>query len=63
MSSTKQIKVTLVKSVFGRVKGHKECVNGLGLRKPHQSVVIPATPENLGMVNKAYYLLKVEEVA
>jgi large subunit ribosomal protein L30 len=63
MSNTKQIKVTLTKSIFGRVKGHKECVNGLGLRKPYQSVVIPATPENLGMVNKAYYLLKVEEVA
>ena len=63
MSTTKQIKVTLTKSIFGRVKGHKECVHGLGLRKPHQSVVIAATPENLGMVNKAYYLLKVEEVA
>mgnify|MGYP006139791889 CR=1 FL=1 len=32
MSTTKQIKVTLMKSIFGRVKGHKECVNGLGLR-------------------------------
>ena len=40
-----------------------DVVNGLGLRKPHQSVVIAATPQNMGMVNKAYYLLKVEEVA
>jgi len=63
MSTVKQIKVTLVKSIFGRVKNHKECVNGLGLRRIHQSRVIAATPENLGMVNKASYLLKVEEVA
>lgn len=61
--STKQIKVTLVKSIFGRVKNHKECVNGLGLRRIHQSRIIAATPENMGMVNKASYLLKVEEVA
>ncbi|MGB0954757.1 MAG: 50S ribosomal protein L30 [Panacagrimonas sp.] len=59
--SEKQIKVTLVKSLFGRTKGHAECVRGLGLRKIHQTVQVKATPENLGMVRKVEYLLRVEE--
>ncbi len=57
----KQLKVTLVKSIHGRKPGHKECVNGLGLRRMHQTVEVLDTPENRGMINKAYYLLKVEE--
>ena len=27
----------------------------------HQSVVVDGTPENRGMISKAYYMLKVEE--
>lgn len=57
-----KIKVTLVKSMGGRIKGHQACVRGLGLRKIRQSVVVDGTPENRGMINKAHYLLKVEEV-
>lgn len=63
MSNVKKIKVTLVKSVFGRLQNHKDCVRGLGLTRRHQSVVVSATPEILGMVNKASFMLKVEEVA
>lgn len=55
-----QIQVTLIKSKFGRVPGHRECVQGLGLRKMHQTVVVADTPENRGMINKVSYLLKVE---
>lgn len=57
----KKLKITLVKSLHGRKPGHKECVNGLGLRRMHQTVEIIDTPENRGMINKAYYMLKVEE--
>ena len=57
-----KIKVTLVKSMGGRIKAHQACVRGLGLRKIRQSVVVDGTPENRGMINKAQYLLKVEEV-
>ena len=53
--------VTLLKSKFGRIPGHKECVHGLGLRRRHQSVVVQDTPENRGMINKVSYLLRVEE--
>jgi len=57
-----KVKVTLVKSLNGRLKNHQASVRGLGIRKIHQSVVVDSTPENLGMINTACYLLKVEEV-
>lgn len=57
----KQVKVTLVRSTIGRLKKHQACVRGLGLRRMHHSVVVDATPENMGMINKVSYMLKVEE--
>lgn len=61
MSSDKKIRVTLVKSMFGRTPGHMECVKGLGLRRMHHSVEVIDTPANRGMINKVSYLLKSEE--
>lgn len=60
--SEQKLKVTLIKSMSGRLKNHQASVRGLGLRKIRQSVVVSATPENKGMINKANYMLKVEEV-
>ena len=57
-----KVKVKLVKSRFGRIKKHSASISGLGLRKINQEVVIDATPENMGMINKVRYLLEVEEV-
>ena len=57
-----KVKVKLVKSRFGRIKKHAASLSGLGLRKINQEVLIDATPENMGMVNKVRYLLEVEEV-
>jgi len=62
MAKPRQIKVTLLKSRFGRLKSHRACVAGLGLRKIHQSVVVLDTPENRGMINKVSYLVSVEEI-
>jgi len=59
MSGT--IRVTLVKSLHGRIKNHELSVRGLGLRRMHQTVEVIDTPENRGMINKAYYMLSVEE--
>ena len=59
--SQKTVKVTLVKSKNGRLKSHKACVAGLGLRRMHHTVEVIDTPENRGMINKVSYLLKVEE--
>jgi large subunit ribosomal protein L30 len=61
MAKPKELKVTLVKSRFGRLKSHKACVAGLGLRKIRQTVTVLDTPENRGMINKVSYLLSVEE--
>ena len=61
MAKPKQLKVTLVKSKHGRLKSHKACVRGLGLRRMRQSVTVLDTPENRGMINKVSYLLSVEE--
>ncbi|MFQ6004970.1 MAG: 50S ribosomal protein L30 [Woeseia sp.] len=62
MAKPKQLKVTLLKSRFGRLKSHKACVAGLGLRKIRHSVVVADTPENRGMIAKVSYLVAVEEV-
>jgi len=61
MATSKELKVTLVKSKYGRLKSHKACVAGLGLRKMHQTVTVADTPENRGMINRVSYLLSVEE--
>jgi large subunit ribosomal protein L30 len=57
-----QVKLTLVKSKFGRLASHKACVSGLGLRRMHHSVVVADTPENRGMINRIAYMLRVESV-
>ena len=60
MANTNTVKVTLIKSMHGRLKNHKACVTGLGLRRMHHTVEVQDTPENRGMINKVSYLLKVE---
>jgi len=62
MVAQNKIQVTLVKSVIGRLKKHKACVRGLGLRRMNHTVVVEDTPSNRGMINKVIYLLKVEEI-
>jgi len=57
-----KVKVTLFKSLNGRLKSHKACVAGLGIRRIHQTVEVFDTPENRGMINKVNYMLKVEAI-
>ena len=61
MAKSKQLKVTLVKSKFGRLPKHRACVSGLGLRRMHHSVLVDDTLENRGMVNRIAYMLRVEQ--
>lgn len=61
MANKKELKLTLMRSKYGRKPGHKECVEGLGLRRRHHTVMVEDTPMTRGMVNKVHYLLKVEE--
>ena len=58
----KKVKVTLVKSKYGRLKKHQACVAGLGLRRINHSVIVDDTPENRGMINKVSFMVEVEEV-
>ncbi|MBM4197840.1 MAG: 50S ribosomal protein L30 [Gammaproteobacteria bacterium] len=62
MSSAKKLKVTLLKSTFGRGATNRACVQGLGLRRIRQSAVVADTPENRGMIRRVAFMLKVEEV-
>mgnify|MGYP000539542139 CR=1 FL=1 len=62
VADNKKLRVTLIKSKFGRKPGHKECVMGLGLRKIRHTVEVEDTPCNRGMINKVIYLLNVEEL-
>lgn len=58
--SDKKIRVTLVKSLIGRIESHKACAAGLGLKKINQTVEVIDTPANRGMINKISYLVKSE---
>ena len=54
------IKVTQVRSIHGRLKKHKACVAGLGLRRIGHTVEVEDTPSVRGMINKVHYLVRVE---
>ncbi len=56
-----RLKVTLVRSVIGRLKAHQACVRGLGLRRIGHSTVVNDTRAIRGMITKVSYLLRVEE--
>lgn len=56
-----KIKIMLVKSPCGRLKNHRACVRGLGLRRMHQTVAVADTPENRGMINRIVDMLEIEE--
>ena len=57
----KMMKVTQTRSSIGRLKAHKACLAGLGLRRIGHTVEVEDTPSTRGMVNKVYYMVSVEE--
>ncbi|MFT7243880.1 MAG: large subunit ribosomal protein L30 [Candidatus Azotimanducaceae bacterium] len=59
MANEKTLQVTLTKSPTGRLKSHKACVAGLGLRRIRHTVEVIDTPENRGMINKVSYMVSV----
>jgi len=50
-----------VRSTAKCLPAHKACVAGLGLRRIRHTVEVEDTPSVRGMINKAHYLLSVEE--
>jgi large subunit ribosomal protein L30 len=55
------IKITLVKSLNGRLVKHKSTAEALGLRKINDSTVQPDNASTRGKIALIGYLLKVEE--
>jgi large subunit ribosomal protein L30 len=55
------IKVTQTKSVHGRLKNHRACIAGLGLRRIGHTVEVEDTPSVRGMINKVNYMIRIEE--
>ncbi|MDQ3796704.1 MAG: 50S ribosomal protein L30 [Pseudomonadota bacterium] len=58
----KRFRLTLTRSLYGRLKNHQACARGLGLRRMHNPVTVADTPENRGMIAQIRYMLKVEEI-
>lgn len=59
-ASSKNLSITLKRSPIGTSYRHRLVLQGLGLRKPHQTVVRPDTPQVRGLVGKVSYLLEVK---
>ena len=58
----KNLKVTLVKSTIGALKGQQATVEALGLKKLNSTVIKPDNACVRGMIFKVKHLVKVEEV-
>lgn len=57
----KTVKVTQIKSSIGRLPKHRATMTGLGLRRINHTVELEDTPAVRGMINKVYYMVKVED--
>jgi large subunit ribosomal protein L30 len=57
---TGKVRVTQIKSSIGRLKAHKACVAGLGLRRIGHTVEVEDTAAVRGMIARVHYLVKVE---
>ncbi len=55
-----KIRITLVKSLIGTKRNHRQIIKGLGLKRLNSSAELIDTPAIRGMINKVNYLLKCE---
>lgn len=58
-----KIVVELIKSPIGYKYDQRATLKALGLRKLHDRVIKPKTPQILGMLEKVKHLVKVEEIS
>ena len=56
------LKITLVKSLYGRLKKHIATAESFGLRKIGQTTIQPDNSQTRGKIAKIGYLLQVTEV-
>jgi large subunit ribosomal protein L30 len=57
-----QLKVTQVKSAIGRPAAQRVVLKGLGLRRLHDSRLVPDNEASRGAIFKVQHLVKVEPV-
>ncbi|ALA66716.1 50S ribosomal protein L30 [Corynebacterium lactis RW2-5] len=57
------LKITQVRGTAGTKQKQKDSLRTLGLKRRHQSVVRPDSPEVRGLINVVRHMVEVEEVA
>lgn len=57
-----KLQVTLERSSIGHPKDQKVTVRSLGLRRLHQTVILPDNPSIRGMLHKVRHLVRVQPV-
>jgi len=55
------LRVTWVRSTIGHKAGARGTIRALGLHRLHQTVEIPDTAVNRGMIRRVAFLLEVQE--
>lgn len=55
----KTVTLKLVRSPIGSLPKHKACLQGLGLKRMHQTVELEDTPSVRGMINKVSHMLAI----
>ncbi|HYM50743.1 MAG TPA: 50S ribosomal protein L30 [Candidatus Limnocylindrales bacterium] len=55
------LRITYVRSAIGHRRDQKETIQALGLRRLHQSVERPDSPQLRGMIHKVRHLVAVSE--
>lgn len=58
----KKFRITQIKSRIGQPERQKRTLDALGIRKMNATVLINASPQVEGMINKVQHLVRVEEV-
>ncbi len=57
-----QLKITLTKSLVGRIDKHIATAKSLGLKKVNNQTIQPDNAQTRGKIAQISYLVKVEEV-
>ena len=56
-----KLRVTLVKSIIGKPKKHRDIVAGLGLKRLNKTIELQDTPEIRGMIAKINHMLLIAQ--
>lgn len=62
MAKTKQVKVTLIRSIIGQKPDKVASVRSLGLKKINSSNILPDNDAVRGMAASVSHLVKIEEI-